>query len=127
MKKLLILISVLLFIPSFVKSESVKPTFGVTMEREVAFAQIEKKYYANVVVELKAADIGDYFVEGVKVIVKDGSTGERVYRKRFSKSYLYGFSDGTIQVGKGNALTQISLYKTDDGTWQMIIKEKGIY
>jgi len=127
MKKLLILISALLFIPFFVKSESVKPTFGVTLEREVAFARIEKKLYANVVVELKAAEINDDFVKGVKVVVKDASTGERVYKKRFSKSYLYGFSDGTIQVGKGNPLTQILLYKTDDGTWQMVIKEKGIY
>lgn len=127
MKKLLVLILALLFIPSLGKSESAKPTFGVTMEREVALAQIEKKFYANVIVELKAAAISDLFVEGVKVVVKDGSTGERVYKKRFSKSYLYGFSDGTIQVGKGNPLTQISLYKTDDGTWQMIIKEKGIY
>ncbi len=64
MKKLLILISALLFIPSFAKSESVKPTFGVTMEREVAFARIEKNLYANVIVELKAAEIDDFLSRG---------------------------------------------------------------
>ena len=34
-------------------------------------------------------------------------TGKKLYSKRFSKSYLYAFSDGTIQVGKGNALLNL--------------------
>jgi len=38
------------------------------------------------------------------------------------------FSDGTIEVGKGNALTQIILFKYKDGSgWGMILKERGIY
>ena len=59
---------------------------------------------------------------------KDNNTGKKIYRKRFSKSYLYVFSDGTIEVGKGNALTQIILFKYKDGSgWGMILKERGIY
>lgn len=110
------------------QTESVKPTYGVTLEREVAFALIEKDTYFDVVVELKAAQFADMFVEGVKVTVKDAKTGKKIYKKRFSKSYLYAFSDGTIEVGKGNALTQLVLSKsTESREWLMQIKEKGIY
>lgn len=49
-------------------------------------------------------------------------------KKRFSKSYLYAFSDGTIQVGKGNALTQLILYKSKEyDVWLLEIRKKGIY
>ncbi|MGJ1082129.1 hypothetical protein ACR77Z_15610 [Bacteroides fragilis] len=97
-------------IVTFAQSESAKPTFGVELDREVAIAIIEKETYKDVVVELKSADLGDLFVDGVKITVKDAKTGKRIYKKRFSKSYLYAFSDGTIQVGKGNALTQLILW-----------------
>lgn len=125
-----VLIFALLFsaIISFAQTESAKPTFGVTLEREVAFAIIEKEHYFDVVVELKAAQFADMFVTGVKVSVKNAKTGKKIYKKRFSKSYLYAFSGGTIQVGKGNALTQLFLSKsTESGEWLMQIKEKGIY
>ena len=125
-----VLIFTLLFsaIMLFAQTESANPTFGVTLEREVAFAIIEKEHYYDVVVELKAAQLTDMFVEGVKVTVKDAKTGKKIYKKRFSKSYLYAFSEGTIQVGKGNALTQLILSKsTESGEWIMQIKEKGIY
>jgi len=111
-------------ISAFAQSESVKPTLGVTIEREVSFATINNKDYSYIIVELKAAELS-YFAEGVRVIVRD-SSGKRIYRKRFPKSYLYAFSDGTIQIGKGNALTQLSLYKSN-GRWLMNLKEKGIY
>lgn len=57
-------------------------------------------------------------------MLKQGKT----YSKRFSKSYLYAFSDGTIQVGKGNALTQITLFKSKEySVWLMGIRKNGIY
>ena len=101
-------------IVTFAQSESAKPTFGVELDREVALAIIEKETFKDVVVELKSADLGDLFIEGVKITVKDAKTGKRIYKKRFSKSYLYAFSDGTIQVGRGNALTQLILYKSKE-------------
>ena len=115
-------------IMTFAQSESAKPTFGVELDREVAIAIIEKETYKDVVVELKSADLGDLFVDGVKITVKDAKTGKRIYKKRFSKSYLYAFSDGTIQVGKGNALTQLILYKSKEyDVWLIEIRKKGIY
>ena len=115
-------------IMTFAQSESAKPTFGVELDREVAIAIIEKETYKDVVVELKSADLGDLFVDGVKITVKDAKTGKRIYKKRFSKSYLYAFSDGTIQVGKGNALTQLILYKSkENDVWLLEIRKKGIY
>lgn len=109
--------------------ESAKPSFGVKIERDVDLALIEGKTYSNVIVEIDAASISDMFKEGVKITVKDGENPKKkIYKKRFSKSYLYGFSDGTIEVGKGNVLTQLTLFKSKDtGSWLMEIKEKGIY
>ena len=113
---------------SFAQSESVKPTFGVELDREVALAIIDKETYKDVIVKLKSADLEDLFVEGVKIIITDAKTGKKIYKKRFSKSYLYAFSDGTIQVGKGNALTQLTLYKSKEyGVWLMEIRKNGIY
>ena len=115
-------------IVTFAQSESAKPTFGVELDREVALAIIEKETFKDVVVELKSADLGDLFIEGVKITVKDAKTGKRIYKKRFSKSYLYAFSDGTIQVGRGNALTQLILYKSKEyDVWLLEIRKKGIY
>ena len=100
-------------------SESVRPTFDVELDRRVFRAKIEDKIYFDVVVKLKAS-------VGVKVIVKDAKTGKKVYKKRFLNSYLYGFSDGTILVGKGNVLTQLILQKLND-VWVMEIRKGGIY
>lgn len=106
--------------------ERVRPTYGVKFDRPIIMANIEGKLYDDVIVELDAADFNAIFNEGVKITVKDISTGEKIYKKRFSKSYLYAFSDGTIYVGKGNALTQVTLlkYKND---WLLNVREKGIY
>ena len=127
-KTIITFLFLLCSIVTFAQNESVKPTFGVELDREVALAMIEKETFKDVVVELKSADFGDLFVDGVKITVKDAKTGERIYKKRFSKSYLYAFSDGTIEVGKGNALTQLILYKSKeyDG-WLLEIRKKGIY
>lgn len=70
-------------------------------------AAIEQNNYLDVIVKFKAAELGDYFTNGVKVVVVDNNTGKKIYRKRFSKSYLYVFSDGTIEVGKGKLLPKL--------------------
>lgn len=129
MKKVIITLLFFFYaIISFAQSESVKPTYGVKLDREVAIAIIEKETYKDVIVELKSADLLDLFVEGVKIIITDAKTGKKIYKKRFSKSYLYAFSDGTIQVGKGNALTQLTLYKSKEyGVWFMEVRQNGIY
>ena len=107
--------------------ESVKPSYGVKTERPVAIALINGKKYYDVTVELSSAEITDMFVEGVKVTVRD-ENGKKIYKKRFSKSRLYAFSDGTIQIGKGNAVTNMNLYKdSDTRKWYMELREKGIY
>ena len=113
-------------IASSAQSESVKPTFGVELDREVAYAIIEGKIHTDVILELKAASLGDLFSSGVKIIVKDAKTGKKIYKKRFANSYLYAFSNGTIQVGKGNALAQLTLYKYEEygGIWMMEIRQK---
>lgn len=46
--------------------ETASPTFGVTVERECSVVVIEKEAYHNATIELKAAELGDLFVEGVK-------------------------------------------------------------
>lgn len=77
MKKVIIIFLVFFYaIVSFAQSESAKPTFGVKLDREVAIAKIEKEIYQNVIVELRSADLGDLFTEGVKIIVKDAKTGK---------------------------------------------------
>lgn len=127
-KAIITFLFLLCSIVTFAQSESVKPTFGVELDREVALAVIEKETFKDVIVELKSADLGDLFVDGVKITVRDAKTGKRIYKKRFSKSCLYAFSNGTIQVGKGNALTQLILYKPKEyDVWLLDIREKGIY
>jgi hypothetical protein len=123
---LLVCISVCSIAQDYTKSESAKPTFGVTLERECSDIAIENTIYHNVTIELKAADISDLFTYGVKVTVTD-ENGKKIYKKRFSKSYLYVFPSKTIQVGNGNAIIQVGLYKNRGGEWEAIIKEKGIY
>lgn len=114
-------------IVTFAQSESAEPTFGVELDREVSRALIEKETYENVIVELKSSIFGA-IVQGVKVTVKDAETGKRIYKKRFPRSYLYAFSDGTIQVGIGNALTQLRLFKPKEyDFWLLEIRKKGIY
>lgn len=105
-------------------SESVKPTFGVELDRRVFRAKIEDKIYFDVVVKLKASSLSA-LSSYVKIVVKDTKTGKHIYKKRFN-SYLYGFSDGTIVVGKGNVLTQLILQKLND-VWILEIRKGGIY
>lgn len=123
MKKILVTIlfvtSVML---SLAQTESVKPTLGLELDRKVSVAIIEEKTWYDVFVELKAGDWG-----GVKITIKN-NMGKRIYKKRFPKSYLYAFSNGSIQIGKGNALTQVILYKSkESGMWLMEVRQGGIY
>ena len=86
MKKVIIIFLVFFYaIVSFAQSESAKPTFGVKLDREVAVAKIEKETYQDVIVELRSADLGDLFTEGVKIIVKDAKTGQVQPRRQKSR------------------------------------------
>ena len=106
--------------------ETASPTFGVTVERECGVVVIEKEVYHNATIELKAAELGDLFVEGVMVTVWD-ENGNKIYKKRFSKSFLYAYSDGSIYIARGNALTQVQVRKSSSGEWEAKIRAKGIY
>lgn len=72
-------------IMTFAQSESAKPTFGVELDREVALAAIEKETFKDVIVELKSADLGDLFVDGVKITVKDAKNRKKDIQKTFFK------------------------------------------
>lgn len=106
--------------------ETASPTFGVTVERKCGVVVIEREVYHNATIELKAAELGDLFVEGVKVTVWD-ENGNKIYKKRFSKSFLYAYSDGSIYIARGNALTQVQVHKDSSGEWRAKIRAKGIY
>lgn len=53
------------------EGESVKPIGGITLYRNVSLAAIEQNNYLDVIVKFKAAELGDYFTNGVKVVVVD--------------------------------------------------------
>lgn len=130
MKKVIIIFLVFFYaIISFTQSESAKPTFGVKLDREVAVAKIEKETYQDVIVELRSADLGDLFTEGVKIIVKDAKNREKLYSKRFSKSYLYTFFRWYYSSRKRKCITQLTLFKSKEySVWLMEIRKKnGIY
>ena len=59
------------------EGESVKPIGGITLYRNVSLAAIEQNNYLDVIVKFKAAELGDYFTNGVKVVVVDNNTGKR--------------------------------------------------
>lgn len=59
------------------QNEKVGPTYGVALDRIVSLAFIEDTIYRNVIVELKAARLGDLFDEGVRIVVRDAETGKK--------------------------------------------------
>lgn len=90
---------------------------------------IEGQRYQNVIVEVNAADFNDTW-NGVRVVIRDSVTRKKIIKKTFAKSYLYAFSDGTITIGKGNAVEQMILYKHVEGgikEWWLAYREKGLY
>lgn len=109
------------------ETESAKPTFNVTVKRDIDIAVINGKTFNNIKVEFRAAAINADFVDGVRVIAKDNLTNKKIYTHRFWKSYLYVFSDNSVQIGKGNATTEVLCFKNYDGKWYLTIKEDGIY
>lgn len=109
------------------ETESAKPTFNVTVKRDIDIAVINGKTFNNIKVEFRAAAINADFVDGVRVIAKDNLTNKKIYTHRFWKSYLYVFSDNSVQIGKGNATTEALCFKNYDGKWYLTIKEDGIY
>lgn len=109
------------------EDEEASPTFGIKLDREVVMAIIEGKTYENVTIELKAAKLG-HVPSGVKIIARDTKSGKKIYKKRFPNSFLYGFSDGSIVVGKGNVLAQVIILKDKAyHVWIAEIRGKGIY
>lgn len=108
------------------QAESVKPTFDVSFDRPVAIAEIEGKNYENVIVKLNVSANTRYY-NGVYVTVKDPVSRKIILNKSLRKAYLYGFSDGTITVGKGNVVDYMVLYKKEEGKWIMRFREKGLY
>ena len=75
MKKLVLsIIAIFAVATSFAedsKPESVRPTYGVTVERYVSLATGDCGYLEDVYVTLKAAHIVDGICAGVKVVIKD--------------------------------------------------------
>lgn len=59
------------------EGESVKPIGGITLYRNVSLAAIEQNNYLDVIVKFKAAELGDYFTNGVKVVVVDNRKSPR--------------------------------------------------
>jgi len=109
------------------QEETMKPQWGLEIERVCETANIDGEWYENVIVTLKSADLGNIFTEGVKVTVRDGYTKKKIYSKRFSKGFLY-YSTlyNYFMVGRGNALEYAYLTKKDDD-WIFKLMEKGIY
>ena len=125
MKRIIFLIIFILSITTIFAQDYISPSFDVTLEREIDFAAIEDKVYTNIIVEINSAKTG----AGVKVTIKDASNPNTViYKKNYSKSYLYGDSDGSIIIAQGNILVQLVILKDPERKeWKMQIKEKGIY
>ncbi len=126
-----ILLFVFIFCTLSIWSKGIKPIYGLKIERETSFTIIEQAEYSDktFIVELDAADFEDIFKEGVKVTVKDKNTNKKIYKKRFSKSYLYYDPEFDLYiVGKGDALWQVMLFRNKDSKeWMIKISEKGIY
>lgn len=127
MKRIILSLVMIIWTAISFAQESVKPSHGVEMERPVAIALINGKTYYDVTVELSSAEMSSFAHDGVKVTVRD-ENGKKIYKKRFSKSYLYAYSDGTIAIAHGNAVTNMFLHKdSDTRKWYMELREKGLY
>ena len=128
MKKLFILLMMFVSVMNIsAQEETMKPKWGLEIERVCETANIDGEWYVNVIVTLKSADMGDIFTEGVKVTVRDKYTKKKIYSKRFSKGFLYYSTRyNYFMVGRGNALDYAYLIKDNDN-WIFKLMEKGIY
>ena len=128
MKKLLVILTTTVLCCSFVNSqESANHALGIKLDRPIAYTRIEGFLYTDVTVEIHSADYNDTW-KGVKIKVIDNKTRKIIYSRHWKNSYLYGYSNAAIQIGRGNALVQVCIhYDEDIKGWLMVIREKGIY
>ena len=121
---------------SFAQSEpeTAGPLTDMEIVRKVAFLDIERKSYENVVISFKSVT-PDYLISDkyrVKVKVLD-ENGKSIYKKTFRNVFLYVFSDGQVQVGqptgKKKSFNQIIITKSasSDDYVGMIREKEGIY
>ena len=109
------------------ESEKTSPQRGLEMERKVSVLDIEGKIYYDVVMTMKSNDPGPLSDPHVKIKVK-ASSGKKIWKKTFEKSYLYVFKGGQIQIGRPN-FVQIFIDKPKNSEcWEGIVREKeGVY
>ena len=121
---------------SFAQSEpeTAGPLTDMEIVRKVAFLDIERKSYENVVISFKSVT-PDYLISDkyrVKVKVLD-ENGKSIYKKTFRTVFLYVVSDGQVQVGlptgKTKSFNQIIITKSasSDDYVGMIREKEGIY
>lgn len=125
MKKILFLLTLLLSCLSISAEEPeyANPSYGVKVERKAAIAIIDDSTYYEVTATISSSRIKDEILRSATVVVKN-KEGKKIYKKRFGDNMLYGFSDGTLQIGKGNVLVHLVLKKID-GVWSLLISSKG--
>ena len=107
--------------------ESVTPTLNIGISRQISYANINGNSYDDVEVYIKSFyDFWTGTTPIVKIKVTSIETGEILYKKRFSNTYLYIFRDGQIQIGRKN-LDKIIISKPSfSNRWNMRINEGGI-
>ena len=76
------------------------PSVGTKIERNLVWIDIEGTYYNNA--HLLLQSYYDYRYRKFVVRVNVTQNHKRIYSKRFNDSYMYLFSNGTIQVGRPN-------------------------
>jgi hypothetical protein len=125
--KILLILLIFNFTTSLFSQETTKPLTDTQIERCVLIMDIDGKVYEYVNVTLKSMS-PNYFSDRyrVKVTIVD-IEGNTVWRKTLKNVFLYVFSDGQIQVGKGN-FNRILIKKHYSGADIGTIREKeGVY
>lgn len=133
MKRIILFMLVILsIIPGYAQDddkEKSRPSFDTEIVRRCSFLNIEGKSYSDVVVTLKSIspynnnNLTDKYK--VKVKVTD-ENGKKIYKKTFSNSYLYIFSNGQIQVGKPK-FNQILIQKALTSWFGEINEKEGVW
>lgn len=113
MKKIILLfISLISLNIGLIAQESVEPLKNGEVTRDVTIMDIEGKNYYNVKVTLKSMSPDNIinYSNRVNVTVVN-ENGFPVWRKTIKDAYLYVFSNGQVQVGKGK-IDQIIISKS---------------
>ena len=110
------------------EKETTSPSYKTEISRNVSSLDVEGLVYKNVTVSLKSNNSGYYVGETPKVKVKIVNVdGRLIWKKTLKNSYLYVFSDGTVQVGQPK-LFRIIINKDYSGNYIGKIREyEGIY